>query len=225
MADNVVQLAGRFGNQLWELSTAIKVFGEENFKANLRHCGPAERASFEEGVRNVRVKEQPELDDFLLPLSYYQHRKFLCQRASIVRCIAPKPANTPSLPCVCHLRLDDYLRLEPYSRCILTRDFVQVALDKLGVDRKDLYVLSDGTEEQVKEHLWDDVNYVNEPRTIPAFWTMIEAENLIMSASSFSYWAGYLNSGKIVPAPVWPCELQNLSDPNLATSRNELLWS
>lgn len=55
--------------------------------------------------------------------------------------------------------------------------------------------------QKVREMFGDDLRVYEEPNTLRAFWTMANADYLIGSASTFSYWAAYLGHNKAFVFP------------------------
>lgn len=219
--DNIVYLAGRFANQLWEISAATKLFGFGNFKVNLKFCGEWEKRAFE-NFQGIEVKENIEDSDRCMPLGYYQHKKWLVDPHTMMKYLK-KPENIPHLHAVIHLRLDDYLQNAEYSPFVVSRKYITDACEKLNIDIKDCMVVSD-TPSAVKQIYGNDLNVYDEPDTLRAFWTMVNSDYFIGSASTFSYWAAYLGKHKDFALPVfWHFPKDGL-DTSVALCNKDLFW-
>lgn len=219
--DNVVFLMGRFANQLWEISAAIRVFGEGNFKVCLDACGEYERKAFE-NFQGIEVKEKVDVDDICIRAGYYQHKKWLCN-PEVIKKYIKRPDDVPHLRAVIHLRLDDYIRNEEYRPYVVKRSYIDEACKRMGIDVKDFVVLSDSPQ-FVNRLYGDDLIVHEETDDLRAFWTLVEADYVIGSASTYSYWACYLNHHKEFALPLyWKLPTDDV-DVTMAKCVQDLLW-
>lgn len=218
--DNVACMMGRFANQLWELSAATIVFGKGNFKANLSLCGTYEAKAFE-NFQGIDVKQNLDDTDCLMKPGYYQHKRWLAD-PNVIKSYIRKPDDIPHLPAAIHIRLDDYTRNNDYAPYIIKRRYIEDSCKKMGLKLSDCVVFTDSPE-AVHSLYGDDLNVYDEKDGLRAFWMLVEADYLICSASTYSYWAAYLGNHKRFTMPIhWHFPVND--DDTIAKCTQDLFW-
>lgn len=186
--------------------------------------------AFNRFIKDIELCHKKTEDSVLLPESYYQHKKNLCPAEEIIPYII-RPDDVPHYENVLHLRLGDYKKLRVYKDCVLSPNDIKKYATRLNIPTEELVIISDGTENDVKNHLGElpIKEVASGLNDVCSFWAMVDCERLITSPSTFSYWSAYLKSHKdgtaenIVIPDRWPYELSG-KDENMFHKLEDLQW-
>lgn len=126
-----------------------------------------------------------------------------------VAAIREELVKAEKIPIALHVRRGDYLdakNLKIYGVCDSTYYYRAVGYFREKLPGFKLYIFSDDINWVEDNLFFDDVMYVRLPEELPAYWSiylMSLCSHNIISNSSFSWWAAFLNRhpGKIVIAP------------------------
>lgn len=99
---------------------------------------------------------------------------------------------------VIHWRMGDYKVTPPFDRVILTKEYIDEALKILGKKPEECVIVTDSPE-RVKE--LTNIRVLDIADDLETFWTIVNAENIVMSASTFSWWGAYLSEAKKIVYP------------------------
>lgn len=199
---NYVSMYGRLGNNLFELSAGMKYFGYDsngnpNFTAltfEIRHGLLLRRM-----IKHINFMEFPigNTGRLLGRNAYYQSPKWLVaprRMRKYVDIITPEDVHD----CIVHIRGDDYMQFPEHKASITTRPWILAAIKQLGFKPSDCVVCTD--DPALASLLLPEAQNVSRS-TKYDFGQMCHAKNLVMSASTFSWWAGYLGKARRIVFP------------------------
>lgn len=83
-------------------------------------------------LTGIEFKPEPDEGDNIMPIGYYQHKKWLVD-AEVMRRYIRTVDDVPHLKAVIHIRLGDYLRVGTHKPFIITREYLERKCGELGV--------------------------------------------------------------------------------------------
>ena len=214
-----VQLSGRMGNHLWQLSAGMMAGGGACSVA-YQLSSPA--ASWHAARMLHPLPAWEPGRGRLLPFGYYQHLRHAAPAPDVLRLVRPCAAE--SLPCVVHLRGGDYRRLRAYAATIPSAEVLRSRVAALGIrPDADVTVVTDDPELAAQLcPQW----HCQSSSTLHDFHTMRRARTLVMSSSTMSWWAAYCGEARRIVFPrLWPVDNGAGADDGTSAQRGaELLF-
>lgn len=222
---------GQFGNCLFRLASAMKFYGPENITGIVVYDPQQTQQKLKNTIGQLsRIAPNVKVTDYIIDpfyflnhtSSYWQSLKCIPSREECRKLFnVPKVAD-PGKPVV-HLRGDDYKTMPGTN--MVSKAFLDKAAKCFECDISDFIVCTDDPEfaksigikeEQITHNSpWDD------------FTLMCSAKKLMISPSTFSWWAGYLGEHEriLFPEGFGPWDNGLLSgDPYSANSNREMCW-
>lgn len=217
---NFVWLSNQFGNQIWQIAVATFFFGRGNFAAITSYAVPLKGIGFH-AFLHVPCFPFNRETSALAPQTVYVKRGVPIPRGtnSISDGLLQDVAYLRNLDArqlltfdgidndfrIVHVRGGDYLTGEPFRSCVKNRDWYLKAIDAVPDMRKhrDKIVLLTNDKKYAGKILPEFLILDVPPLT--AFRLMMGCRSLVISASTFSWWAGYLNPSAQIACPSrWP---------------------
>lgn len=211
--NNYVQLECRFGNNLWQLATAINRFGEGNFIA--KYEGAPQFPAYARFFRNIqfrkRIKDEDKdnlsifdnRDFAVLPnhphinyLSGWFQDLFYIGDVDMRKYFIPTPIKTGHS--FIHIRGGDYVTTG-FNALIPESDWYKRAVEALKVPTESIRIITD--DPRFAKKVLPDIPVFDCPDCIQAFRYLMGANSLVISASTFSWWAGYMGDSERVIFP------------------------
>jgi len=152
---------------------------------------------------------------------YYQSSRYFAEYADEFRQLFKSGPPLSSNVCVIHIRLGDYFRGKNKTlHGILTPSYYERAMAAMG--DKEFLIYSDDIImcREMPFLQGTNITFVDEPDDSAALHQMSQAPNIIMSNSTFSWWAAFLGMPKRVIAPDrWfglrgPKDTQDIYEPS-----------
>lgn len=222
---------GQFGNCLFRLASAMKFYGPENITGIVVYDLNQSPAKLKNTIEQLsKISPNTKVTDYIInpfyflnhTSSYWQSLKCIPSREECRKIFNVPVAADPGKP-VLHLRGEDYKNLSGDNT--VSRKVIDKAAERLNCNVGDFIVCTDDPEfakslgikdEQITHASpWDD------------FTLMCSAKKLVISPSTFSWWAGYLGKHELVLFPdgfgPWDNGLLS-SDPYGAKSNKEMCW-
>jgi hypothetical protein len=194
---------GRFGNQIFQYlfarayaekyNATLEIpswVGEKVFK-NVSHPKPSGTLPITAidnvpwGNVNINLMGYYQKKEFISILSEKKIRDWLQFQDKWIEKFKDLQYNI-----VAHLRIGDLPSQDLSIFCILSENSYLKACDKFGIDKKEIVWLKEETQ-QKRNDLDDDLQF------LPDFFTMMNAKVLLRGNSTFSFWAGFFNKGKV----------------------------
>ena len=209
---HVPMAMGGFANNLWCLSAALKTLGKPILEIENSKIRDDFYDYFADSVVTFRRQ------GITFPPVYYQHKYFLVPKEKILPYV--KIEDTECLKWACHIRLGDYLANADYARTIPSAARLMGLFDYLSLTPNQVTFITDSPEifRRLYPKDW------NVRSTNQDFSLLTNAENIIMSASTFSWWAAYLGNHKLIFYPSqWYCDFVRV-DPTCAAKGTDLIF-
>lgn len=195
---------GRFGNQIFQY-LFVRAYAEKNdailevpnwigqkiFK-NVNHPTPSVRLPrtkldvFPSGV-NIDIFGYCQKQEFIDILSESKIREWLQFQDKWIEYFEVLKSIT-----VAHIRRGDYLNKYSKRFCVVSKKSYYDACDKFEIPRMYSDILFRSEEEQVK---WRGLD--NDLLFLPDFFEMMQCQYFLRANSTFSFWAGFFNKGKV----------------------------
>ena len=169
-----------------------------------------------------------------LLIGYFQSEKyFTIYKKYIKDFITEKLGITKSKPIydnIIHLRLGDYSKNLEVRKIhgLVSVEYIELAVKRLGLNLEDFVVASDDFESMGKEY--PTLQLSNLKKTcgnsdLEDLRIMALAKNLVISNSTFGWWAAYLSSARCVAPRQWFTEqgMSRYSTKDLYVSKWEIL--
>lgn len=172
----IVKFLGRFGNNIFQLSAALKLSNGGEVLVN------PSRGTGADGFVNLKLtnKEQN------FPWGYYQHKKWLLPKEEILPYI--KKVDAPRYDWTLHIRGTDYKR---FTGVLRSREHICYQLHWLNLRPKDIKVITDDID-YAKQLVPHDCEIIRSADFITDWWILRNSYNIITSPGTFSYTAAYL---------------------------------
>lgn len=205
MSDNhFYALAGGMGNALFTISRAIKNGGNFTFCPYMTN-----KEYYDRMLQNIDWQFSGVTEN----KGYEIRLDSLVDKKEIEKYI--KKVEAPTYKYVIHLRFGDYIEKYPYCLVKANEYYVKDACKRLGITVNDLMIVTDDSL-MAQGMLGRDIN-IFDGNDLESFWVLYNAENLIMSPSTFSWWAAYLGKAKRVIYPKYWAEDYNVSSADNTT--------
>lgn len=193
----IVKFLGRFGNNIFQLSAALKLSNGGEVLVN-----PG-RGTGINGFVNLKLTQ--EAQNF--PVGYYQHKKWLLPKEEILPYI--KKVSTPRYDWTLHIRGTDYKRFPGVLR---SREYILYQLHWLKLRPKDIKVITDDIS-YAKQLVPYDCEVIRSEDFITDWWILRNSFNIITSPGTFSYTAAYLgNHERVIMAKQCLWDVLNTQD-------------
>ena len=174
----IVKFLGRFGNNIFQLSAALKLSNGGEVLVN-----PG-RGTGIDGFVNLKLTYQAQN----FPGGYYQHKKWLLPKEEILPYI--KKVNTPRYDWTIHIRGTDY---KLFPGVLRSREHICYQLCWLNIRPKDIKVITDDIAYATKLVPYD-CEIIRSKDFITDWWILRNSYNIITSPGTFSYTAAYLGN-------------------------------
>lgn len=194
----IVKFFGRFGNNIFQLSAALKLSNGGEVLVN-----PGSGTGID-GFVNLKLTQKEQ--NFLI--GCYQNRKWLLPKEVILPYI--KKVSTPSYEWVLHIRGGDYIRV--FNKVLRSRAHILHQLKYFNIKPEDLVIVTDDVK-YTQYLLSDKYNILHSNSFIYDWWVLRNARNIILSPGTFSYTAAYLGDhDKVIMPRLWPWDLGDSKD-------------
>jgi len=207
---------GRLGNQLWEIASTVGiarrnhqdyVFPEWKYNNYFRTGIPTSNNVYNFPLYRYEGFEYKEIDlegDVDL-LGYFQSYKYFDHcKDEILRLFRPRMSvNFPLTQTAIHIRRGDYLDRSSFHT-VLSMEYYKKAMTYFP--NSEFTIFSDDIQWCKKNFDIERCYFVEPSEDILDFFYMASFENQIISNSSYSYWAAYLNTNynkKIIAPKDW----------------------
>lgn len=213
---NFVWLNNQFGNQIWQIAVATFFFGKGNFAAITSYAVPLKGIGFHAFLHVPCFPFNRETST-LAPQTVYVKRGVPIPRGtnSIIDGQLQDVAYLHNLDArqlltfdgidndfrIVHVRGGDFFTSKPHRPYVKNRDWYLKAIDAVPDMRKhrDKTVLLTNDKKYAGKIL-PEFPILDVP-PLTAFRLMMGCRSLVISASSFGWWAGYLNPSAQIAAP------------------------
>lgn len=193
MTPVIVQFQGRFGNNIFQLSAAIKQCNGDLTRIKANRLGPE---NTEHGFVNLAYTR----DAITIPRGCYQSKEFLVSKEQLLYFI--KKIDAPLFDTVLHIRGGDY-KQPGWNRLQLNKQQLQEAINLLKVRNKDVFVVTDDPEYALSV-MPEGCNLLHSADYLKDWWILRNANSIITSAGTFSYTAAYLSDAeKVIFPKIW----------------------
>lgn len=172
----IVKFLGRFGNNIFQLSAALKLSNGGEVLVN-----PG-RGTGIDGFVNLKLTQKGQN----FPGGYYQNKKWLVPKEKLLPYI--KKVNTPRYDWTLHIRGTDY---KLFTGVLRSREYICYQLHWLNIEPKDIKVITDDIT-YAKQLVPDGCDIIRSPDFITDWWILRNSYNIITSPGTFSYTAAYL---------------------------------
>lgn len=188
----VVKFAGRFGNQIFQLSAGLKtrkpvlvnpdIYAEyiKNFFCNLKLTDS----------KNVDITNYKWLN-----------KDYLVSKEELLQYIQFRVA--PRFDTVLHIRGKDYKKYKPFNKLLRSTEVLQESINLLGVKNSEVIVITDD-KPYAKRVMPSGCKIYRGKDDLSDWYAIGNAYNIILSPGTFSYTAAYLgNPEKVVFPKLW----------------------
>lgn len=222
---------GQFGNCLFRLASAMKIYGYDNITGIVVYDTNQSPAKMKNTLEQLsRIAPNIKVADYIFDpfyflnhtSAYWQSLKCIPSREDCRKLFAVPRVEDPGKP-VLHIRGDDYKNIPGNN--MVPVEFVKKAAERLGCSVEDFIVCTDDKEYAKSIGILD--NQFTNNSAWGDFTLMCSAKQLVISPSTFSWWAGYLGTHErvIFPEGFGPWDNGMLKfDPFSANSNKEMRW-
>lgn len=181
----IVKFFGRFGNNIFQLSAALKLSNGGEVLVN-----PG-RGTGIDGFVNLKLTQKEQN----FPKGYYQDKKWLIPKEELLPYI--KKVNTPKYDWTLHIRGADY---KLFPGVLRSREHIFYQLHWLNIRPKDIKVITDDITYAARLVPYD-CEIIRSEDFITDWWILRNSYNIITSPGTFSYTAAYLgNHDRVIMA-------------------------
>lgn len=195
---DICKFTARFGNNIFQLSAALKISNGNLLVNPGRGTGIA-------GFTNLKLTDK----NPTIKIGYYQDRKWLLPKEEILPYI--KKVNAPSYEWVLHVRGGDYIRM--FNKVLRSRQHILYQLEYFNIKPKDLIIVTDDIN-YTRRLLPDTYKILSSESFIYDWWVLRNARNIILSPGTFGYTAAYLgNHDRVIMPSLGPWDIVKTKDP------------
>lgn len=195
----VARFLGRFGNNIFQLSAALKLSNGEEVLVN-----PGKYTG-KDGFTNIKITNK----NWTIPPGNYQHKKWLLPKEQLLYYI--KKVEVPSYKWALHIRGKDYLHI--YPDCVRSREHILHQFEYFNLNPTEVKVVTDDPV-FAKTLVPQQCKIIRSDHFLKDWWILRNAENLILSPGTFSYTAAYLGDhNRVIMPRLWPWDIILKKDP------------
>lgn len=194
----IVKFFGRFGNNIFQLSAALKLSNGGEVLVNPgRYTGI-------DGFENLKLTWNGQN----FRKGYYQDRRWLLPKEEMLPYI--KKVSAPSYEWVLHIRGGDYIHI--FNSLLRSREHILYQLNYFKIRPENLVIVTDDIN-YTQSLLPDKYNILHSDSFIYDWWILRNAKNIILSPGTFSYTAAYLGDhDRVIMPRLWPWDLCDSRD-------------